>query len=268
MAADPRTTPIKDGTVCTNGQAFHTLAGEAPMLSAPRPDAGRLTTLQFGTGFTVYDSMEGYSWGQSDFDNYVGWVADSALMAGAPAPTHRIKAFASHIYREPNLKAPTQYALSMGARLNIDRIDGEWAILANYLGAVPARHCAALDQPAKDPASVATHFLGVPYLWGGNCAWGIDCSGLVQIAFDACGIDCPRDSDMQCAALGDEVDPQGPLQRGDLIFWKGHVGMMTDAETLVHANAHHMMVALEPLEEARKRIAANEFGEITAVKRR
>lgn len=267
MAADPRITPLRDGQVCKDGQTFHVLAGDAPLLSAPRPDAGRLTTLQFGTTVSVFDSEEGYSWCQSHFDDYVGWIADSTLMAGPYDATHRVKAFASHVYREPDIKAPTLYTLSMGALLHVDRQVDDWLILANYAGAVRANHCAPLSEPARDPVSMATHFLGVPYLWGGNCAWGIDCSGLVQTALDACGIACPRDSDMQLDQLGHEIDRADGLQRGDLIFWKGHVGMMTDRETLVHANAHHMMVALEPLKEAETRIAANEFGDIIAIKR-
>lgn len=267
MAGDPRTTPILDGAVLTEGQPFHVLASEAPLLSAPRPDAGRLTTLQFGTTVTVFTGEEGYSYCQSQFDNYVGWVADSALMSGPYEATHWVKGFCSHIYRESDIKAPTTYQLSMGARLKVAKIIDKWAILANYAGAVPIDHCAPLSDPAKDPVSMATHFLGVPYLWGGNCAWGIDCSGLVQTALDACGSPCPRDSDMQFEQLGQPIDPTDTLQRGDLIFWRGHVGMMTDPETLVHANAHHMMVALEPLETAKTRIAANEFGDVIGVKR-
>ncbi len=268
MAADPRTTPIRDGKVyAEDGQTFHVLASEAPLLSGPRHDAGRLTTLHFGTTVTVFDTEEGYSWCQSKFDGYVGWVADSALMVGPLDATHRVKGFASHIYREPDIKAPTLYTLSMGARLQVDRIKDNWAILANYTGAVPIGHCAPLSHTGTDPVSAATQFLGVPYLWGGNCGWGIDCSGLVQVAFDACGNPCPRDSDMQMAQLGHDISLADGLQRGDLIFWKGHVGMMTDAKTLVHANAHHMMVALEPVQDAIDRIAKSEFGNVIGVKR-
>ena len=121
---------------------------------------------------------------------------------------------------------------------------------------VPAQHVGALDAMEDDFVAVAERFPGTPYLWGGKTSLGIDCSGLVQIALNACGIGCPRDSDMQRDGLGREV-ALSELQRGDLLFWKGHVAIARDAQTMVHANAFHMATAIEPVREALARIAAS-----------
>jgi cell wall-associated NlpC family hydrolase len=134
--------------------------------------------------------------------------------------------------------------------------------MAGYL---PARHLAPLDRVEPDFVAVAERFLGTPYLWGGKTNNGVDCSGLVQVALAACGMPCPRDSDMQERALGAPV-ALADSRRGDLLFWKGHVAIVRDAATLLHANAFHMMVAVEPIAEALARIEAA-GSPVTSVKR-
>jgi cell wall-associated NlpC family hydrolase len=119
----------------------------------------------------------------------------------------------------------------------------------------------------SDPVSLAETFLGLPYVWGGRGGEGIDCSGLIQRALAGRGIQAPRDSDMQCAALGLALPEDAPLMRGDLIFFPGHVGMMVDAETLIHATRHHGKTVTEPLATVIARVAEAHDVPVTARKR-
>lgn len=249
------------------GDVFSVCLGQSALMDAPRPDAQQVTTLRYGEHFCVYDRLEGYAWGQCLSDNYVGWVAEVALIQIVPTPTHQVCALASHIYNGPKVQAQIVDSLPMGARLAITGQRDSYAILANGQGLVPTQHVRPLEEPAADWVAVAEMFLGSPYQWGGKTSTGIDCSGLVQVALEAANINAPRDTDMQREALGHDVPLEGPYRRGDIVFWQGHVGIMLDETRLLHANAHHMMVAVELLAAARARIAAGEYGPVSAVKR-
>lgn len=232
----------------------------------PAPDSPkRDRQVLYGADVTVIEAQADMSFVQAHADGYVGWVRSDAL--GAPAITsHTICVPASHAYSAADLKSPELVALSHGSRLQITGAEG--AFFQTSEGwFVPRPHIRPANKPITDPATVAQLFFGVPYLWGGNSVWGIDCSGLVQAAFRACGIDCPGDSDMQEAELGDSLDPKEPLQRGDLLFWKGHVAMMVDADVLIHANASTMSVAYEPLDSAIFRIGSQGDGPVTSRRR-
>jgi cell wall-associated NlpC family hydrolase len=205
---------------------------------------------------TVYDTNEeGWCWGQLAGDGYVGWLPANALMAPGPAATHVVSVPRTLVFPGPSIKLPPVAAPSLGCRLAVLRTDGALAVTPS--GYVPARHLAPIDARVPDFVAVAERFVDVPYLWGGKTSLGIDCSGLVQVALTAAGVACPRDSDMQEGALGATIgtDVSG-LRRGDLVFWPGHVAIARDAGTLVHANAFHMAVAVEPVAEAVTRIAA------------
>jgi cell wall-associated NlpC family hydrolase len=190
-------------------------------------------------------------------DGYVGWLSANALAAPDAPPTHKVAALRTLVFPAPAIKHPPLEGLPLGSRVAVLGFEKEFAVLAN--GFVPAGHLADLDAAAPDFVAVAERFVGVPYLWGGKSSLGIDCSGLVQVALTAAGIGCPRDSDMQEAGLGATVTPAPHftnLQRGDLIFWKGHVAIVANARSIVHANAFHMAVVIEPLAEAITRIRA------------
>lgn len=240
--------------------------GIAPLRSAPGA-RGLAAELAFGAEVDVLEvAPGGFAWVQALRDGYVGYVPAGMLGAPGPAPTHRVAAALSHLYGHagtPDLKTAPLHPLPMNARL-AGRIEGAWLVTEDAR-AVPAAHVAPLDAPAPDWVAEAEGFLGAPYLWGGNSALGIDCSGLMQEALAAAGRPFPRDSDLQ-AGEGAPA-PEGDLRRGDLVFWRGHVGVMLDPATLLHANAHHMAVAREPLAEARARIGATAAGAPTAFRR-
>jgi len=235
---------------------------------APDSGAEQVDQLLFGERFDGLTSRGGFVYGQARRDRYVGWAAREALAPLQTPPTHWVRALRTFVFPEPSIKAPPIAGLSTNALIAVEAVDGPFAKLISptLAGWVPARHIAALGEVETDPAAVALRYLGTPYLWGGRDSIGLDCSGLVQQAFYACGRFAPRDSDMQ-AKLGVAIGGAGDLAHNDLVFWRGHVGLMLDADRLIHANAFHMAVAIEPLAEAVPRIQAAGGGEPTAFRR-
>ncbi len=250
-------------------QAARVVAPSAPLRREPRPDAPLDTEALCGEAVSVYESHEGWAWAQLDGDGYVGYVPDDALRPGRPEPTHRVTALRSFVYPGPSMKLPPLAHLSLGAAVTATGESGDFLVLADG-GYIFAGHLARHDIFESDFVAVAERFLHVPYLWGGKTSLGLDCSGLTQLALSAAGIASPRDSDMLEASLGQPVafgEGLDGLRRGDLVFWKGHVGIMADPETLLHATAYTMMVMREPLRAARDRILAKSFGAITSIRR-
>jgi cell wall-associated NlpC family hydrolase len=216
------------------------------------------TEALFGETLTVYEERDGWAWVQLTRDRYVGYVPSDALSPDIDAPTHRVRALGTFVYPVPDIKSPPLMHLSINSELSLAGGDERFLMLRGG-GFVVTRHVAERGRYVNDFVDIAERFIGTPYLWGGRTRVGLDCSGLVQVSLEAAGIAAPRDTDMQQAELGSDIaiaDVREGVQRGDLIFWKGHVGIMTDGVTLVHANAHHMAVTAETLPEAIERIAA------------
>ena len=217
----------------------------------------------------LYDEDEGWGWVQLERDGYVGYVAMHALVDEGFAATHEVSVNRTFIYPAADMKQPIVAGLTLGAQIAIDRAQGNFSHLSDG-GFVFTPHIEPLDQPADDFVEVAMRLTHTPYLWGGKSALGIDCSGLVQVSLARSGIAIPRDTDLQERHAGIAVpfdSSLSGLRRGDLVFWRGHVGIMSDADTVLHANAHHMRVAEESLRQATDRIWANSQASITAVRR-
>jgi dipeptidyl peptidase-like protein/NlpC/P60 family protein len=278
---DPRVTPARpdlaakhlEGRVeaarYVEGELRKVVAPQAPMRHEPRHDALLDTEALKGELVTVYETTEeGWAWGQLQSDSHVGWLPAEALGDVGPRATHRVAVMRTLVFPAPSVKTPPIEALSFGCQLAIARIEPPFAVTATN-EFLPLRHLVDAHHQERDFVGVAERFLGVPYLWGGKTSLGLDCSALVQLSLNGCGVTCWRDSDMQEVSFLPEIKPKSDfsnLQRGDLIFWEGHVAIVRDDATLIHANAFHMAVAVEPIAEAVARIRAAGF-EISSVRR-
>lgn len=228
------------------------------------PDGARDRQLLLGDLCDVITCDGGWIKVRAEKDGYEGFVTQDALAPQQQA-THRVSTLATHAYTDANMKSPDLLSLSFGSLITA-RAETD-AFVETEFGHIPKQHLAPADSLASDPVAVAEMFLGTPYLWGGNSRLGLDCSGLVQAGLLACGIACPGDSGDQEREVGQLLAPDTSPQRGDLLFWKGHVAWVYDAGTLLHANAHHMAVRFEPLKPAIARIKAQGDGPVTAHKR-
>jgi cell wall-associated NlpC family hydrolase len=241
-----------------------------PLRREPNPTLGLETEALFGELVKVYDEAEGWAWIQLQRDRYVGYVPSAALTTEILSTTHRVKSLGTFVYPVADIKTPPIMHLPLNAEVRVVDWTEKFCRL-EHGGFVVTRHLTERDRYERDFVDIAERLIGSPYLWGGRTRIGIDCSGLVQVSLEAAGRSCPRDTDMQAAELGEPVPIQPQLEnlvRGDLVFWKGHVGIMSDGLMLVHANAHHMAVAAETLPEAADRIAkANDGSPIVAIRR-
>jgi hypothetical protein len=251
------------------GRRMQICASHSNLQRAPSQDAPTETQALHGETLIVYEDKDGWCWAQLDRDRYVGYLDAEALTEKIVKPTHRVRARHTIIYSAPDIKSPPLDALPFLAEVQVSEADAQFSQLASG-GHVFSRHLAPINRPLGEFVALAETFLHTPYLWGGKTDLGIDCSGLTQVALAAAGVAAPRDADMMEAALGRPADVDQRLRglkRGDVVFWRGHVGIMQSETQLLHANAHFMAVTSEPLELARDRIRAKTQTEITSVRR-
>ena len=264
--ADERLRGLVEAARFVPGRPRRVVAPSCAVRRAPRADAPLETEALMGEAVTVYDEEEGWAWAQLGRDGYVGYLPADALGPDGPEPTHRVAALRTFVFPGPDLKLPPLGHLPLGAGASPVDVRGGYVRLAAS-GWVWGAHLAPVDLAEPDWVAVAERLLGVPYLWGGKTPIGLDCSGLVQLALARGGVAAPRDADMQEGSLGRPVPMDNDLRRGDLVFWRGHVGIMRDGERLLHANGHHMAVASEALAEAARRIETAGAGRVTSVRR-
>jgi hypothetical protein len=248
-----------DGVVCQVSEPVVNVS------TAPVPDAPLQTQALYGERVTVYEEHEGWAFVQLETDAMVGYVPATGLMPLSIEPTHYICVPRSHLYVAATIKIPPVMGLPLGARVTVSGSDGQFYRIGSYF--MISTHLAPITQNFPDYVAIAESFIAVPYLWGGKSSLGLDCSGLVQIALQAAGSPTPRDSDMQAEQIGVDIPLGGHLERGDLVFWGGHVGIMRNAHHMLHANGYHMQVVSEPLEEARARILVKTNKDIIRIKR-
>jgi cell wall-associated NlpC family hydrolase len=261
--SDARVTPLRDGIAARSLEGVETaevyLDTRARVCAVPAagvhraPDRGseQMDQLLFGEVFEVLEEEGLFLFGQARRDGYMGYVEAAGLAAPGPAPTHRIAAIRSYAFAEPSIKSRALGPYSLGCLVAEEAREGRLVKVVGG-GWVTGEHLLPVGVFEDDHAAVAERYLGAPYLWGGRESLGLDCSGLVQQALFACGRACPRDADQQEQAFAEIA--RADFGRGDLVFWKGHVAIGLDAERILHANGHHMCVAVEPLEGAVARI--------------
>ncbi len=289
--ADERLSSIVKAERYIPGDDAHVHRDSVPLFNEPSFDGELQTEALFGEIVRIFEIQDGWAWGQLQTDGYVGYLPLEALSPGVLKPTHRVSSLRSFVYEDANLKSPPVALISIMSPVAVAGEEGEFFELAGN-GYVFKNHLISLEQQPlidvddretkssyagvkQDFISVAEQFINTPYLWGGRTSLGLDCSALIQLALLSVGVFSRRDSDLQAASLGDEIiggeaicsGDISKLRRGDLVFWKGHIGVMVDETSLLHANAHHMAVAVEPLAPAVERIRANGGGEITAIRR-
>jgi hypothetical protein len=257
--ADLATSSLRDRVKApryVDGERRQVAQAVLPLRKDPRFDALLESEALLGEIVTVFDEGEGWAWVQLARDDHVGYMPTDGLSRVIVEPTHRISALRTYVFPAPDVKSPPLALLSLNAAIASEHSEGKFLVVDGSY--VYAKHTRALWEHAADPVEIALRFIGAPYLWGGRTSVGLDCSGLVQLACEAAGLACPRDADMQSEELGRQLDlSQEKLTRGDLVFWDGHVGIMTSPDRILHANAFHMAVVEEPFAEAKDRISAS-----------
>lgn len=248
------------------GEEARIATGTASLREAPFEEARQGSELLYGERIAVFERKNGWAWIRNETDGYVGYLREDALgVAEDVAPSHRVTALRSYLFDAPDLKTIPRATLHLTSQVTVTDRHGDWARVADD-GWLWAMHLSPLGQVERDPVAVARRFMGAPYAWGGRSTTGLDCSALVQLALATCGIDCPRDSDMQEASIGTLVSSLDEARPGDLLYWPGHVAFLVEGDRILHANGHHMAVAEEPHADFRAR-NMTKIGDVRTVRR-
>lgn len=247
-------------------QATRCIASGAFLRAKGDAQAKAVSQLLYGETFHVLDITGGWAWGFCGHDGYVGYVERTALSASAMAaqPTHRVSAISAPVFAGASIKAAINDFLPCGALICGTR---EGDFVASAKGFIHIRHLVAADHAESDWVKAAQQYVGQPYVWGGRGAGGVDCSGLIQVALGQCGRQVPRDSDLQRESIGLPLSDDADLQRGDFLFFPGHVGIMVDRENMLHANAYWMTTLVEPLTDILARLSTSHDQPILARRR-
>jgi len=266
--ADERLRGKVDAERFVKGTPASVRLGCVDLKRSPSPDSANDSQLLFGEALLVFDRQEGYAWVQNLSDGYVGWIQEEALGEPQPEPTHRLGVLRTPLLPEPKVRAPHRGFLSFGSRLAVIGWRDGYAELAGG-GWIFAEHLVELDRLEPDFTATACRFLGIPYLWGGRSSLGLDCSALVQLSLAAAGIALPRDSDQQeaASAAGQQLPPDTPRRRGDLLFWRGHVAIALDSERVVNATGGPMLVVEEPFAALDARARAESGSGLRSIRR-
>ena len=236
------------------GEVFQVKINVTSLKKSPGQSSEQVSELLFGEEIIIYEILNGWAWGQSQTDGYVGYVSMDHISCKLQENTHEVTALRAFVYKQPDIKASIITCLSMASQLSITHSRGLFAYIEN-LGWIFEKSIRTLGGVESDFVSVAQKFTGTPYLWGGRSSFGIDCSGLVQLSLRRVGVLCPRDTDQQASSVGSPVNDEiTKLLRGDLIYVNGHVAIMVNPHTILHANAFHMSVELESLEDFLSRL--------------
>ena len=234
----------------------------------PKYNSNLETQFLFGERVTIINEEKNWYLCKSMDDNYIGYVRRSNL-DDLKKTNYKIANLSSFIYNLPDIKSGVVSKLFLNSKVFAYKVKKDWFTICfknkNYF-----IHYNDLNINDKYTISswgdVAQKFLHTPYLWGGKSHLGLDCSALVQLAFQSANISFPRNSNDQFKSKVLKSITESEMDKGTLVFWKGHVAIALNKKNIIHSNAHHMKVIVEKFSDAKKRIEST-YGKVIGFKK-